>query len=160
MTIIRGLLALLILPFMMTVPTAVQAYHPPAYSAEHCAIATEEMDMIFIRLSSNNYSRIEKRVNPGECGIRIVGHCSEGWCPVRQGEFDGWMHRAQLVAMTAPVYCVDGVDLREGPGRYTKTVVSLRDGQCGVAMTPFKKGKWVRVKAAGHYGWVSASSVY
>ena len=159
MTMVRGLLALLLLPFMM-VPTAVQAHHPAAYGAEHCAVNTEEMDMIFIRFRPQNYARIEKRLNPGDCGIDIVGHCDNDWCPVRQGAFDGWMHRNQLVPMSRPIYCVDSVDLREGPGRYTKVVVSLHGGTCGVAATPFQKGHWVRVKAGGHYGWVNASSIY
>ena len=66
--------------------------------------------MIFIRLKPTNYSRIEKRLNPGECGIEVTGHCKTDWCPVRQGRFDGWMHRDQLAPMSPPVYCVARVD--------------------------------------------------
>jgi SH3-like domain-containing protein len=165
MTIIRGLLALLLLPFMMAVPTAAEAHHPAAYGAEHCAAPTEEMDMIFIRHKPANYARIEKRVNAGECRIQITGHCNAGWCPVRQGKFDGWMHRAQLAPMSPPVFCVARVDngwsldVHEGPSRSTKVVVSVHEGTCGIAATPFQRGRWVRIKVHGHYGWVAEANL-
>ena len=164
MSFLRGLLALCVLPVLMMMPTAAEA-HSRGYGAEHCAIATEEMDMIFIRLKPTNYARIEKRLNPGECGIDVTGHCKMDWCPVRQGRFDGWMHRDQLVAMSPPVHCVARVDrgwtldLYEQASRSTKVVVSLHEDYCGIAVTPFRKGHWVRVKAQGHYGWVAAANI-
>jgi SH3-like domain-containing protein len=164
MKIIRGLLALLVLlPGLMVAPAAVSEAQARGYGAEHCAVETEPMDMIFIRLKPTNYARIEKRLTPGDCGIDVTGHCKDGWCPVRQGRFDGWMHRAQLVSITPAVYCVaraeGSLDVHEGPGRSTKVVVSLHSNACGIALTPFKRGHWVRIKVHGHYGWVGESNI-
>lgn len=167
MTMVRGLLALLVLPFLMIVPAAAAdiEWHHGGYGNEHCAVATEEMDMIFIRLKPTNYARIEKRLTAGDCGIDLTGGCDDGWCPVQQGRFDGWMHRDQLVAMSPPTHCVTRVkqgwvvDLHEGPSASMKIIVSLGDRYCGIALTPFRVGPWVRVNAGGHYGWVKAANI-
>lgn len=164
MTIIRGLLALLVLPLVMLAPSGAAA-HSPSYGAEHCAVATEEMDMILIRDRPQSYARIWKRLNPGECGIAVVGECEDGWCPVRQGRFEGWMQRNRLAPMSPPVFCVGRVDrgwsldVHEGPSRSTKVVVSIDEGTCGIAATPFQRGRWVRIKVQGYYGWVAEANL-
>jgi SH3-like domain-containing protein len=95
----------------------------------------------------------------------VTGRCHEGWCPVVQGRFDGWMHKDQLAPMSAAVYCVGRVDagwtldIHEGPSRSTRIVASLHDSYCGISLTPFKQGHWIRVKAAGAYGWVSETNI-
>jgi SH3-like domain-containing protein len=167
MTMLRGLCALLVLTFLMLTPSAAADVDYLGYSyggAEHCAVETEEMDMILIRYDHNNYSRIEKRLKPGECGIEVSG-CHHGWCRVSQWKFDGWMHKDQLAAMSPPVYCIArgkrgwSVELREASWSSSKVVATISSRTCGISITPFSNGPWIRVKADGHYGWLKRGDI-
>jgi SH3-like domain-containing protein len=165
MVVVRVLLALLLLSATSLLPTGVQAGSRHHYGAEHCVISHEEMEIILIRRDPNNHSLIEKRVFPGECGVRVVDNCRHGFCPVRQGQFDGWMHRKNLAPVSAAVYCVTRVDrgwsldLHAEPSHSTRVVVSLNDDFCGIAVTPVRVGHWVKVKAGRYYGWVSVTNL-
>jgi len=49
--------------------------------------------------------------------------------------------------------------VHEGPARSTRVVVSVHEGTCGISATPFQRGRWVRIKVAGHYGWVAEANL-
>lgn len=160
----RVLLALLLLPLLiLATATGAQAGSRPHDGIEHCVISDEEMEIITIRRDRNNYSLIEKRLYPGECRVRVVDNCQRGWCPVRQGPFRGWVHRENLAPLSPPVHCVTRVEgtleLYAEPSRSTRVVVSLDEDYCGIALTPYRIGHWVQVKAGGYYGWVSVSNI-
>lgn len=166
MAVVRVLLALLLLPAMFLLPTAgAQAGSRHHYGAEHCVVSHEDMEIIVIRRDANNYSLIEKRLTPGECGVQVVDNCRHGFCPVRQGPFDGWVQRENLAPVSRPIYCVTRVDrgwtldLYAQPSSSTRVVVSLNDDFCGIAVTPVRVGHWVKVKAAHFYGWVSVTNL-
>jgi len=165
MAVVRALLALLLLPALFVLPTAGAQAGSRHHGAEHCVVSREEMELILIRRDPNNHSLIEKRLFPGECGVQVVDNCRYGFCPVRQGRFDGWVHRANLAPVSDDVYCVAGVDrgwsldLYAEPSRSTRVVVSLDDDFCGIAVTPVRIGHWVKVRAANFYGWVSVTNV-
>jgi SH3-like domain-containing protein len=162
----RVVLALLLLPLLALASAGgAQAHSRHHGGVEHCVVSDEELEIITIRRAPNNYSLIEKRLHPGECGVRVVDSCSKGWCPVVQGRFDGWVHSDNLAPVSRPVHCVAStgsnwtLDLHAEPSRRTRVVVSLGADYCAIAVTPNRVGHWVMVKAGPYYGWVGRSSI-
>lgn len=164
MACLRGFLALLLLPLLFVLPTAAQA-HQRSYGYEHCVVSNEEMELILIREAPNTYSRIEKRLHPGECGVRVLADCRHGFCPVRQGPFKGFAPQRNLAPASGPVYCVARVDrgwtldLHVAPSKRSRVSLRLADDYCGITLLPVRVGHWTKVRVHGVEGWVSITSV-
>lgn len=164
MHVLRALFALLALPFLMALPAPASA-HPYLGSGERCVVSNEDMDMILIREKPTGYAKINKKLNVGECGVVITGGCSNDWCPVRQGEFAGWMRGHNLAPISAPVFCVASteygysLDIHVAPSTRTAVVASLSWDYCGIEVLPFHDGHWQRVRVYGKDGWVNMTSI-
>jgi hypothetical protein len=49
----------------------------------------------------------------------------------------------------------DRLNLRAFPSAQLRVIHSLGPHQCGIALFPYTAGNWQKIRAAGHYGWVT-----
>ena len=115
---------------------------------------------------ANNYSRIEKRLNPGECGVDVVDHLP-AWAGARcaRGGSTAGCTAINLAAdePAGPLRGtgrsrLDARSPRSSRRARPRVVVSLHDDYCGIAVTPFRVGTGCGSRRSGHYGWVASAT--
>jgi uncharacterized protein YraI len=63
----------------------------------------DEDDMLNVRRGPSEFAETIGAIPPLARGVKIVGPCREGWCPVVHGRIKGWVNGSYLAAEgTAP----------------------------------------------------------
>ncbi|HZY67578.1 MAG TPA: SH3 domain-containing protein [Devosia sp.] len=129
---------------------------------EHCVVNVASWDRLNVREEPSTDSDVVTRLPYGECGVIVVGDVEEGWVPIEDGHFEGWVN-ARFISMVSPaMYCVSGVDdddvlnLRAWPSPVSRVEVELDPHQCDIAFLPYAVGGWQKVRVDGYEGWVKA----
>jgi SH3-like domain-containing protein len=132
---------------------------------EHCVVNVATWDRLNVRDEPSSSGEIVVKHRYGDCGIVVVGEADNGWYPIEDGHYDGWVNGKYISMVSPSMYCVSGVDeedvlnLRAYPSAISTIVEELDPTQCDIAFLPYAVGGWQKVRVAGNEGWVKAEFV-
>jgi SH3-like domain-containing protein len=128
---------------------------------EHCVVNVASWDRLNVREEPSSGSAIVTKHRYGDCGITVTGNMHNGWVPVEDGHFAGWV-KAKYLSMVSPaLYCVTGVpvgdtlNLRAYPSTSSKVIAELDRHQCDIAFLPYAVGSWQKIRVDGYEGWAN-----
>ncbi len=149
--------------FASTLPASAETF--VVQGEEHCVVNVATWDRLNIRDEPSSSGEIVVRHRYGDCGIVVVGEAENGWVPIEDGHYEGWVN-AKYISMVSPaLYCVSGVDdgdvlnLRAYPSAISQIVEELEPFQCDIAFLPYATSGWQKVRVDGDEGWVKAAFV-
>ncbi|WP_162244681.1 SH3 domain-containing protein [Aureimonas sp. Leaf454] len=139
----------------------------PAHAAsavpgeEHCVVDVAANDALNLRKAPSASAKVLAGKKYGTCGILVTNDCSNGWCPVDDGQRKGWVNE-RFISMVSPArYCVSGVaagdklNLRAYPSTQSKVLLRLGRNKCEISFLPYAKGSWQKIRSSGQEGWVN-----
>lgn len=138
---------------------------PVAEGAEHCVINVRSDDVLNLRTQPNAQARVLTGLRYGQCGVMIADACRGNWCPVDDGHYAGWAHKHYLGMVSPARYCVTGIgrndllSVRAYPAHTSHVLVGLNLDQCDVALLPYARDGWQKVRAEGWEGWAPRSNL-
>jgi SH3-like domain-containing protein len=133
---------------------------PVVPGEEHCVVNVRSDDILNMREAPNSGAYVVAQKRYGECGIRVSAECSGSWCPVEDGESEGWVHRRYIAMVSPALYCVSGVEpddvlnVRAFPSAQSKIMDELAPNACEIAFLPYAVEGWQKVRAGDTEGWV------
>ena len=157
--VLLGLLAVLALHLSLRPAQA----DPIAADSEHCVINVRSDDVLNLREGPGARAGILTGMRYGQCGVMVMGECRGDWCPVEEGHYAGWAHRHYLGMVSPAMYCVtgvaqnDGLNLRAWPSTTSRVLTVLAPNACGIAILPYERDGWQKIRAEGWEGWVLRS---
>jgi uncharacterized protein YgiM (DUF1202 family) len=128
---------------------------------EHCVVNVASWDRLNVRDEPSSSGAIVTKHRYGDCGIVVTGEVENGWAPIEDGHFAGWVN-AKYISMVSPaLYCVSGVsagdtlNVRAYPSTVSKVITELDRHQCDIAFLPYAVGSWQKVRVDGYEGWAN-----
>ena len=121
---------------------------------EHCVVNVRADDALNLRVEPDADSPVVIRVGPNECGVIVTGVCGRYWCPVETKHNKGWVNRRYISIVSPSRYCVSGLrayeklELRTWPSPESKVLLELPSYQCNIALLPFAKNIWQKIRVA------------
>lgn len=67
-----------------------------------CVVGVERGDALHMRTGPGFFNPIVADIHPRACGIKVVGPCFIGWCPVSFRGRSGWANASYMVSETQP----------------------------------------------------------
>jgi SH3-like domain-containing protein len=136
---------------------------PVVAGVEHCVVHVRSDDVLNMRAQPGAQAAILTGLRYGQCGVMVTGECRGDWCPVEDGHHAGWAHKHYLATVSPARYCVTGVRgndllyMRAYPAPTSRILAGLNSDQCEVALLPYARDGWQKVRAEGWEGWVTRS---
>ena len=132
---------------------------------EHCVINVASWDKLNIRSGPSTKARVVVRKGYGSCGIMVIDSCQAKWCPVEDGHMKGWANRQFLSMVSPALYCTVNrgrhgvVKLRTFPSPQSRILITLKKYTCGIALLPYSRNNWQKVRVNGWEGWLNRAEV-
>lgn len=145
--------------FLLTLAAPASA-NPVVAGEEHCVVNVRSDDVLNIRAQPRSNAPILAGLRYGQCGVIVTGECQGNWCPAEDGHHAGWVHRRYISMVSPAMYCVTGVEdwdvlnLRAWPSTGSRVLAELPPNQCGIAVLPYARDGWQKVRVEGWEGWV------
>ena len=128
---------------------------------EHCVVNVKSSDVLNVRVTTSASSKIITTLRYADCGVRVVGSCQGSWCPVDDGQYEGWVNRRFISMVSPAMYCVFGVptgsvlNLRAYPSASSRILTKLPRNKCDISFLPYSTSNWQKVRVDGLEGWAS-----
>ncbi|RYD89869.1 MAG: SH3 domain-containing protein [Sphingobacteriales bacterium] len=144
---------------------AAPAHAQVVQDEEHCVINVKTSDVLNVRTKASMSSKVVTTLRYSDCGVVVTGACKGAWCPIETGHDAGWVNSRYISMVSPAMYCVAGVkqgdtlNLRAFPSSDSRILTKLARQQCDIALLPYSKGNWQKVRVNGFEGWVSRKFV-
>ncbi len=120
-------------------------------------------DVLNIRSKPSVRGRKIGSIPPSGYGIRILGSCWSGWCPIKYRNMTGWVSKRFLVreALGSTPHRVTGIAswdvlyIRSRPSARGRKLGSIPPYGRGVSMLGPCRGNWCEINYRGIVGWAS-----